>query len=128
MFGKRSVEEPKSLKGKKRLIERRKRKRLRIKEGVFTILRGPSPQLGEITDASGDGLAFRYQGEEKLWKESSELEILAINDSFKIKRIPVRGVWDSKTVNEMRKRGVQFGRLTHNQRSQLKIFRQNYSL
>ncbi len=121
MFGRRK-------KGKERMVERRKRKRLRIKEGVFSILRGPSPQLGEITDASGGGLAFKYKGEEKLWKESSELEILAFNDSFKIKRLPIRGVWDFKTASEMRKRGVQFGRLTYSQRSQLRIFMQNYSL
>ncbi len=113
---------------KKRLVERRKRKRSKIKEGVFSILHGPFPQLGEITDASGGGLAFRYQGEEKLWKESSELEILALNGSFKIKRLPIRGVWDFKTANEMRKRGVQFGRLTYRQRSQLRFFMQNYSL
>ncbi|MHA2407412.1 MAG: PilZ domain-containing protein [Candidatus Ranarchaeia archaeon] len=128
MFGRRSVKETKRLKSKVRTVERRQRKRLKIKEGVFSILRGPSPQLGEITDASGGGLAFRYQGEEKLWKESSELEILALNDSFKIKRLPIRGVWDFKTANEMRKRGVQFGRLSHRQRSQLRFFMQNYSL
>jgi hypothetical protein len=119
--------ERKKSKSKEGLAERRKRKRFKIKEGVFSILRGPSPQLGEITDASGGGLAFRYQGEEKLWKESSELEILALNDSFKIKRLPIRGVWDFKTANKMRKRGVQFGRLTQRQRSQLRFFMQNYS-
>jgi hypothetical protein len=121
MFGRRK-------KGKERMVERRKRKRLKIKGGVFTILRGPSPQLGEIIDASGGGLAFKYKGEEKLWKEPSELEILAFNDSVKIKRLPIRGVWDFKTANEMRKRGVQFGRLTHSQSSQLRTLMQNYSL
>ncbi len=126
--GRRFGEERKMSKSKKRLVERRKRKRLKIKEGVFSILRGPSPQLGEITDASGGGLGFRYQGEEKLWKESSELEILALNDSFKIKRLPIKGVWDFKAANKMRKRGVQFGRLTYRQRSQLRFFMQNYGL
>ena len=121
-------EERKILKRKKRLVERRRRKRLKIKEGVFSILRGPSPQLGEITDASGGGLAFMYQGEKKLWKESSELEILALNDSFRITKLPIRGVWDFKTANEMRKRGVQFGRLTLRQRSQLRFFMRTYSL
>ncbi len=115
-------------KSEKRLVERRKRKRLKIKEGVFSILRGPSPQLGEITDASGGGLAFTYQGEEKLWKESYELEILAPSDNFKIKRLPIRGVWDFKTANKMRKRGVQFGKLSYEQRFQLRLFMQNYSL
>jgi hypothetical protein len=128
----RSVDRPsgkqsRKPKSKERLAERRKRKRFKIKQGVFSILHGPSPELGEITDASGDGLAFIYQGEEKLWKNSSELEILVLNDSFKIKRLPIRGVWDFKTANEMRKRGVQFGRLTNRQRSQLRFFMQNYS-
>jgi hypothetical protein len=123
-----SVKEPKRLKSKKSLVERRRRKRLKIKEGVFSILRGASPQLGEITDASGGGLAFTYQGEEKLWKKSSELEILELNDSFKIKSLPIKGVWDFKTANKMRKRGVQFGRLTYGQRSQLRFFMRNYSL
>jgi hypothetical protein len=123
-----SGKERKKSKSKGSLVERRKRKRFKIKEGVFSILRGPSPQLGEITDASGGGLAFRYEGEEKSWKESSELEILALNDSFKIKRLPIKGIWDFKTANEMRKRGVQFGRLTYRQRSQLRFFMRNYSL
>jgi len=120
--------EGKKSKSKERPVENRRRKRFKIKEGVFSIIRGPSPQLGEITDASGGGLAFRYQGEEKLLKESSELEILAINDNFRIKRLPIRGVWDSKTANEMRKRGVQFGKLTYRQRSQIKFFMQKYGL
>jgi hypothetical protein len=128
MFGRRSVTEPKTPKNKERLVERRKRKRSRIKQGVFSILNGPSPQLGEITDASGGGLAFTYQGEEKAWKESSELEILVPDYSFKIKRLPIKGVWDFKTAKKMRKRGVQFGRLTYSQRSQIKFFMQNYSL
>lgn len=123
-----SGKERKKSKSKESLVERRKRKRFKIKEGVFSILRGPSPQLGEITDASGGGLAFRYEGEEKSWKESSELEILALNDSFKIKRLPIKGIWDFKTANDMRKRGVQFGRLTYRQRSQLRFFMRNYSL
>jgi hypothetical protein len=123
-----SMKERKKSKSKESLVERRKRKRFKIKEGVFAILNGTSAQLGEITDASGSGLAFKYQGEEKLWKQSSELEILALNDNYKIKRLPIRGVWDSKTANEMRKRGVQFGKLTYKQRSQIKFFMQNYSL
>lgn len=120
--------EPKKSKNKESLAERRKRKRFKIKEGVFAILRGPSPQLGEITDASGGGIAFRYQGEERLWKKSYELDILALNDSFEIKRLPIKGIWDFKTANKMRKRGLQFGRLTYSQRSQLKFFMRNYSL
>lgn len=123
-----SGKERKKSKSKERLVERRKRKRFKIKEGVFSILHGPSPELGEITDASGGGLAFRYQGEEKLWKNSSALEILAPNDSFKIKRLPIRGVWDIKIANNVRKRGVQFGRLTYGQRSHLRFFIRNYSL
>jgi hypothetical protein len=118
----------KKSKSKERLVERRNRKRFKIKEGVFSIPHGPCAQLGEITDASGGGLAFRYQGEEKLWKKSSELEILELNDSFKIKRLPIRGVWDFKIANNMRKRGVQFGRLTHGQKSHLRFFIRNYSL
>lgn len=128
MFDRRSAKKSNKRKSREMLVESRRRKRLKIKEGVFAITRGPSPQLGEITDASGSGLAFKYQGEEKLWKQSSELEILALNDSFKIKRLPIRGVWDSKTANEMRKRGVKFGKLTYRQRSQIKFFMQNYSL
>ena len=128
MFGRRSAKEPNKQRSREMLIECRKRKRFKIKEGVFAIILGPSPQLGEITDASGSGLAFKYQGEEKLWKQSSELEILALNDSFKIKRLAIRGVWDSKTGNEMRKRGVQFGKLTYKQRSQLRFLIQNFTL
>jgi len=135
MFGRRlrgldrpCGKERKKLKSKESLVERRERKRFKIKGGVFSILKGPYPVLGEITDASGSGLAFKYQGDEKLWKESSELEILVLNDSSKIKRLPVRGVWDSKTTSNMRKRGVQFGKLTYGQRSQLRLFIRNYSL
>ena len=123
-----SRKERKKSKSKESLVERRKGKRFKIKEGVFSILHGPSPELGEITDASRSGLAFKYQGEEKLWKQSSELEILAPNDSFKIESLPIRGVWDFKITSSMRKRGVQFGKLTYKQRSQIKFFMQNYSL
>jgi len=123
-----SGKERKKSKSKESRVERRRRKRFEIKEGVFCILHGPNPQLGEITDASGSGLAFRYQGEEKLWKNSSELEILITDDRVKIKGLPIRGIWDFETANNMRKRGVQFGSLTFEQRSHLSFFIRNYSL
>jgi hypothetical protein len=99
--------------------ERRKRNRIRIKEGAFAVINKPDPMIGVITDISENGLAFVYSTQEKELTISRYLNILLVEDGLEIRGLPVRTRWESKISSTSRKKGVQFQRLNKRQRSQL---------
>lgn len=117
--------------------ERRKHKRFRAEDGAFAVLRRPWPHpttLGRIEDISMYGLAFDYTAGEEPPHRSAELEILWYDCSFRLKKIPSKAISDFKTATpvrfgtiEMRRRSMQFRRLTPYQKSQLEYFIKNYT-
>jgi hypothetical protein len=119
---------------KKQVVERRKHKRFRVRDGSFAVL-GPSyGKIGQITDMSMGGLAFSYvAGEEQAYR-SYELSILFAEDSFHLTRIPFKTVWDTEAKEvpfstlSMRQCGVAFGDLTESQVSQMEYFLQNHTV
>ena len=89
--------------------------------------------MGNIVDISLDGLSFRYIAGKKCSYRSSDIDILLTDGSFCLNKVPVNTVSDFKIESETsfgletRRRGVQFGNLTDNQRLDLRYFIQTYT-
>jgi len=120
---------------KKDLAERREYNRFEAQEGAFAALRGPVNKLGQIIDISKGGLAFRYIDTGVRPDKSFDLDISLINNGFHLEEVPCKSIFDSEIINEfcfssipMRRLGVQFTELTHNQTSQLEYFIQNHTM
>ena len=121
----------------KKQVDRRRHKRFHVRDTAFVVFRAPWPlatNVGQITDISMDGLAFSYIAGEKRSNSSSELDILLGNRSFYLDKVPFKTVSDCKTPHkvpfssiEMRRCGVQFGKLAPEQISQLKNFIWNHT-
>ena len=119
---------------KKKQTERRKHKRFRVIGNTFVRLGSSSYQTCLIIDISLGGLSFRYyEGITEIKEfnstETGKLDIIGVNDSFRIRQIPFETVYDIEVESEnpwhsfnSRKRGVRFTRLTHRHRSQLEKF------
>jgi hypothetical protein len=119
---------------KKQMVERRKHKRFQVQDGGSVVLRAHSIELGQIIDVSRDGLACRYIPSRQPSSGSFELVILLADGSFYLDEIPFRIVSDCETNDDpfsfstMRRCGVQFGKLTRNQVSQLEYFTRNHAI
>ncbi len=126
---------------KEEIVERRTHKRFRAQDGAFAVAgMPPQPHFippGQIVDVSRGGLAFHYvAGDEKEGPNGSfELVILLANKNFHIDKVPFETISDFEIANEvpfssitMRRRGVQFGKLTDKQISQLDYFIRNHTI
>ena len=123
------------MKSKKDLVERRGHKRFEVKEGAFASLKGPVSKLGQITDISRGGLAFRYIDTGVRPARLFDLEISLTDNTFRLKEVSCKSISDSEITNEfhfssitMRRLGVQFEKLTQDQNSQLEYFIQNHTI
>lgn len=124
----------------KEIVEGRKHKRFRVQDGAFAVAgMPPHPRCippGQIVDVSRGGLAFQYvAGEEEGSNGSFELVILVANNNFHSDKVPFETISDFEIANEvpfssitMRRRGVQFGKLTDKQISQLDYFIRNHAI
>lgn len=129
-----------NLANKKELVDRRKHKRLQAQDGAFVLLSPDSAILGHIVEISMGGLAFLYITSGTPPNGSSELEILlaeqlVADHSFHFDKVPFKSISDFAIPNELslgsitiRRRGVQFGELTHNQTSALEYFIRNHTI
>ena len=102
-----------------KMAERRKWERFDVSEALLAVIDDPFPQLGEITDISEDGLAFRYSAKKSLLKGLSGLDIFLVKSRTGIRELAVEPRWEAEISGKMRKQGVQFRRLSHKQQSQL---------
>lgn len=142
---------------RKEFIERRKHPRFEVKRGAVAAMITISSakeeqaedmpmnqgsfatapeyiQMGQITNISNGGLAFRYFYGEDEHNELFDLDILSVQDRFYLKKVPFHTVWVSDTVSKpsvsllkSKHRGLQFEELTPHQISQLDYFLQNYT-
>ena len=120
------------------MVERRKHKRFKVQGGAFAVLGTPrrphSTKVGQIIDMSIGGLAFSYIADEDRSSASSELGIFLTDNSFHLRQIPFETISDLKTNKvpfssiTMRRSGVQFGKLTHDQISQLEYFIRSHTI
>lgn len=99
--------------------ERRRWKRFEVKEALLAVIDEPFPQLGEITDISEDGLAFRYSANKSLLKGLSQFDIFLVRSRSGIRDLAVDPKWEVQISGKMRRQGVQFLGLSHKQQSQL---------
>jgi hypothetical protein len=114
-------------------VERRKYKRLRVKDDAFVMLRPSDTGAGRLINISPAGLMFEYVTMNEPSVEATELEIFMTDNVFRLHEVPCQIVWDLPIYKNltfslhMRRCGVQFGELTHSQISQLKYFIQNHT-
>jgi len=113
---------------RKRRPDLRKDKRFRAQEGAFVDLRISPVKVGKIVDISKGGLAFRYLDIGERLKETFELDMYSRHNDFRMEKVPTKTIWDREAAGESsfstrtRLRGVQFGKLTQNQFSELERF------
>ncbi|NVM22536.1 MAG: PilZ domain-containing protein [Desulfobacterales bacterium] len=120
---------------RKKLVERRKHTRFHAKDGALALLTSGSAKLGQIIDISVGGLAFCYIADEERSNGSFELGLFFSDNGFYLDGVRFEIISDFEIGDEvplnsitMRRCGVQFAKLTHNQISQLEYFIQNYTL
>ena len=94
--------------------------------GAFAAVRQKPNQLGQIKDISSSGLAFMYLANEGATNGARALDIFVTKHQLYIKNIPFQLVRDTQVEQEspfstvpIRQQGVQFGKLSAEQRTQL---------
>jgi Tfp pilus assembly protein PilZ len=102
-----------------KVAERRKWERFVVSEALLAVIDEPFPHLGEITDISEDGLAFRYSTNKSLLAGLSQLDIFLVKSRSGMRDLAVDPRWEVKISGNMRKQGVQFRGLSDRQKSQL---------
>ena len=126
---------------RKEPVERRKHKRFQASDDAFAVLRphfnilGQNIDiLGQIIDIGWGGLALRYIASEKRSHESFELDIVLAADGFRLNKVPFQAISDFEIANKisldsaaMRRRGVRFGRVSHDQEAQLGYLIRNHT-
>jgi len=115
--------------------ERRKHKRFKAREGAFALIGSDNTNWGQIKDISKGGLAFQYITRGKQLNGSAEMDIFLADDSFYLKKVPVRTVADFEVNNKMslsslplRQRNMEFGEMKPIQIFQLYYFLQHHTL
>ena len=102
-----------------KVAERRKWERFDVSEPLLAVIDDPFPQLGEISDISEDGLAFRYSANKSLLTGLSQLDVFLVKSRSGMRDLTVDPRWEVKISGKMRKQGVQFRGLSDKQKSQL---------
>ena len=102
-----------------KVAERRKWERFDVSEPLLAVIDDPFPQLGEISDISEDGLAFRYSANKSLLTGLSQLDVFLVKSRSGMRDLAVDPRWEVKISGKMRKQGVQFCGLSDKQKSQL---------
>jgi len=116
-------------------VERRQIKRFKVADGAFAALVNHGSQLGQIRDISKMGLSFRYIDSEEEHTDGRELKIILGSGGLCVDKVPFKKITDFEIKNEfsfssikMRHLGLQFGKLTPEQRDRLNNFIQNHTV
>ena len=115
-------------------FERRKHKRFKAAQGAYAVLGPATAKLGQIKNISMGGLAFKYLADEARPNGTGKLDIIIRQNGLRIKKIPIQTVSDFELAREnafstvrLRQQGVQFGKLTSDQISQLEFILNNHT-
>jgi hypothetical protein len=118
----------------KGVVDRRKHKRFKAKEGVFALLTSDN-KMGQIKDISRSGLTFQYIGHGEPLSGSTEMEIFSTVYDFYLKKVPVKSVVDIEVDDDipfssvsMKQLRIQFGEMTRIQLRLLGYLLQRYTL
>ena len=119
---------------RKNIVERRKQDRFKVKEGVFAVLMSNPPILAQIKEISEGGLTVRYFGGE-MSMNMSELDIFVSESDFHLSKAPFKTTSNfdviiefPESVLKMKQRGLKFGPLSFDQKSQLDYLLQNHAI
>ena len=113
--------------------ERRKLKRLKIRNSAYVILKPSDTGVGRLIDISMDGLTLDYITTRQPEIQPTKLDIFVNNSPFRLYEIPCRTITDFATFEahdgslSKRRRGIQFGKLTPTQQAHLEYFIQNHT-
>jgi hypothetical protein len=110
--------------------DKRKDKRFLVGEEVIVALRNRSSRVGRVKDISMGGLSFEHIYDEDLGGNHSKNDVSLWVDNYSMADIPCRVVYDIPISEppeydylsvhfRTRRCGVQFGKLTENQETQL---------
>ncbi len=115
-------------------VERRQQPRFKAAEGVFAALVNHNSKLGQIKDISKIGLSFRYIDHGSTAGGTSELKIIIGRGGLYLDKLPFKKVADFEIKSEhsfssikMCQIGLQFGKLTRQQRIRLEHFIQTHT-
>jgi hypothetical protein len=114
-------------------LDRRKRERYRVKEGVLLSPVTRERKYWQMLDVSIGGASFRYIPPENL-NGFSEIDIATQDLEFAVEGIPFRVISDCELLDctpsffELRRCGVEFGALTNHQESRLAELIRQYTL
>ena len=115
--------------------ERRKQKRFKAAEGDFAALVDQESRLGQIKDISIRGLSFRYIDSDEKIENAKELKIILGHQGLYLDKVPFKKISDFEIESEfsfsrvkMRQIGLEFGKLTAEQRMKLERFIQYHTL
>ena len=117
------------------MVERRKHQRFEAPSEAVVFLRTSWPDftiVGKIMDISTSGLAFLYSAASMQKDESRNFDIILAGPRFSLGKVPFKTISDFEIPVECpvgfmapRRRGVQFGDLTDNQKLELEYFIQS---
>ncbi len=118
----------------KGVVERRKHKRFKVKEGLFAVITSDN-KMGQIKDISRGGLTFQYIGHGEPLSDSAEMEIFSTVYDFYFKKVPIKSVVDIEVDDDipfssvsMKQLRIQFGEMTRIQLGLLGYLLQYYTL
>ena len=121
--------------GRKRTVEKRKSKRYKAVEGAYAAISPKSHKLGQITDISMGGLAFKYidtKDNETNNQSHSKESIFLSSTGFYVGDLPFKTVSDNEVTDtpsfsamKVRERHVQFTDLSFKQLFDLDYYLRN---
>ena len=116
-------------------FERRQVKRFKVADGAFAALVNHGSKLGQIRDISIMGLSFRYIVSEEEAPDARELKIILGSGRLCVDKVPFKLITEfeiesefSFSVMKMRQVGLQFRKLTPEQRASLNNFIQDHTI
>jgi hypothetical protein len=117
----------KETKTRKPRIGRRRLKRHQVRAGVYALIDKDSSIMGEIREINRKGLSFNYHFDDKVVPVSSTIDIICLEDDFRLSGLPYRRIADLRITKAVRRCSILFGNLTRVQSSQLKSFITKYA-
>ena len=117
---------------KQRIIERRKNKRYKAKEGAYAAISPHSRKLGQIIDISIGGLSFKYIDNNDEKDDEPERSIFLSSLGYYVGDLPFKTIEDYEITNtpsfssmKLRKRRVKFAELSFKQLFDLDFYLRN---
>jgi len=122
----------KRFKVRKELSERRRHQRFKVRDTIFAVLKPHDIRLGQITDINEKGFAFYYIDIRDFSNdlfEASKLSLFLNEGIIYLDKVPIKSISKLRVADRfisdfitMKHLFLQFGELTHHQKSRLKHF------